>query len=174
MPDREKAIAFDLSPDSLTSLRAALPGWEIEVIDCATASTLSSDWDPGAADLLVVNASGNVSEALGLCRFLTFCSGYSADSRGETGEDSVPRGGSRGAGQRADAPLLVLVRPGQESLVRAALAAGASHCLVLPIHPQEVVNMLAHARAGNRPGRHTLNLEPGQREDDWRDVGGEG
>jgi hypothetical protein len=34
--------------------------------------------------------------------------------------------------------------------------------------------MLAHARAGDRPGRHTLNLERAQGENLWRDDGGEG
>jgi hypothetical protein len=34
--------------------------------------------------------------------------------------------------------------------------------------------MLAHAQAGNQPGRHTLNLEQAQREDEWQDDGGQG
>jgi hypothetical protein len=34
--------------------------------------------------------------------------------------------------------------------------------------------MLAHARAGNQSGRHTLNFERAQAEDLWRDDGGEG
>jgi hypothetical protein len=29
-------------------------------------------------------------------------------------------------------------------------------------------------RQGNQPGRHTLNLDPAQREDHWRDDGGQG
>jgi hypothetical protein len=66
------------------------------------------------------------------------------------------------------------VSPGQEPLIRAALDEGAHGCLLLPIHPKEVTRMLAHARAGNQPGRHTLNLEHAQREDEWRDEGGQG
>jgi hypothetical protein len=34
--------------------------------------------------------------------------------------------------------------------------------------------MLARAHAGNQPGRHTLNLDQAQREDRWRDDGGQG
>jgi hypothetical protein len=33
--------------------------------------------------------------------------------------------------------------------------------------------MLANARAGNRPGRHTLDLEQAQQENRWQDEGGE-
>ena len=34
--------------------------------------------------------------------------------------------------------------------------------------------MLAHARAGNQPGRHTLSIERAQTDDCWRDDGGQG
>jgi len=68
----------------------------------------------------------------------------------------------------------MLVPRGQEYLVAAALKAGAHSCLVLPIHAADVASMLLHARAGNQPGRHTLNLEGAQTEDRWRDVGGQG
>ena len=34
--------------------------------------------------------------------------------------------------------------------------------------------MLAHAGAGNQPGRHTLSLDQVQIEDRWRDDGGQG
>jgi hypothetical protein len=37
-----------------------------------------------------------------------------------------------------------------------------------------VASMLVHARAGNQPGRHTLDLERAQSEDRWRDDGGQG
>jgi DNA-binding response OmpR family regulator len=77
--------------------------------------------------------------------------------------------------RRSDAPLLVLVPPGQGRLaVRAALEAGADSCLVLPVHAKEVASMLARAWQGNRPGRHTLDLDRAQREDRWRDDGGQG
>jgi hypothetical protein len=56
MPDRGKAVALDLDAASLISLREALPGWEIGVVNGATAPPLSHDGDPGAADLLVGKA----------------------------------------------------------------------------------------------------------------------
>ncbi len=55
----------------------------------------------------------------------------------------------------------------------AALEEGAHSCLVQPIHYKDVIQMLAHARAGNQPGRHTLSGEGAQRENPWRDEGGE-
>jgi hypothetical protein len=66
------------------------------------------------------------------------------------------------------------VPSGQESLVRAALEAGADSCLVLPVDAKEVASMLARRRQGTQPGRHTLNLDQAQREDRWRDDGGQG
>jgi hypothetical protein len=66
-----------------------------------------------------------------------------------------------------------LVPPGQETLVGAALKAGARSCLVLPIHPKAVAGMVANARAGNRPGRHTLGLDRAQEGDLWQEEGGE-
>jgi DNA-binding response OmpR family regulator len=149
MPDRSKAIAFDVDPDSLVSLQQAFPEWEIEAITGATVGSLTHDWNPGAADLLVVGAGAQVAETLGLCRSL----------RSQAG--------------RALTPLLVLVPPGQEALVRAVLEAGANSCLILPIHPQNLVNMVTRAREGNQPGWHTLGLDRAQRADKWRDDGGE-
>jgi AmiR/NasT family two-component response regulator len=75
---------------------------------------------------------------------------------------------------RIHTPVLVLVSPGQEAFVRAALEAGAHSCLILPINAKEVASMLVRAGAGNQPGRHTLNLERAQSEDRWRDDGGQG
>jgi hypothetical protein len=63
-----------------------------------------------------------------------------------------------------EAPLLVLVPPEQQTLVGPALEAGARCCLILSIHPKEVSCTLAHARAGNHPGRHALDL--GRAEED--------
>jgi DNA-binding response OmpR family regulator len=57
--------------------------------------------------------------------------------------------------------------------VGAALEAGAGSCLVLPFHPKEVVARLAHAQAGNRPGRHTRDLDQAQRANPWQEDGGE-
>ena len=149
MPDRPKVIALDVDPDSLVSLRQAFPDWEIALVNGASTASLSRDWDPGTADLLVIGARDQVAETLGLCRAL----------RSQAG--------------RAHTPLLVLVWPAQESVVRAALEAGAAGCLVVPIHPKDLVSMVARARAGNRPGRHTLGFDRAQREDQWRDEGGE-
>jgi DNA-binding response OmpR family regulator len=149
MPDRPKAIAFDVDPESLASLRQAFAEWEIEVKNGATTDSLVSDRSPKAAELLVLGARDHAVETLGLCRTL----------RSQAG--------------RAQTPLLVLVRPAQDALVRAALAAGASGCLVLPAHAKELVSMVDRVRAGNRPGRHTLGLHHAQSEDQWRDHGGE-
>jgi DNA-binding response OmpR family regulator len=150
MSDRPKIVAFDVDPDTLTSLRQAFPGWEVEAVGGATTDSLTQDWNPEAAELLVVGARGPVAATLGLCR------------------------GLRSQAGRAHTPLLVLVPPAQEALVRAALDASADSCLVLPVHPKDLVSMVARARAGNRPGRHTLNLDQAQREDVWRDDGGQG
>src|SRR5205807_8004054 len=78
-----------------------------------------------------------------------------------------------GSPRSPDAPLVVLIPPDREALVGTALEAGAHRCLVLPLRPLEVTSVLAHARTGNQPGRHTLNLEQVQRKDRWRDEGGE-
>ena len=149
MTDRRKAIAFDVDAASLASLREALAGWEIEVTSGASTGSLDRDWAPGAADLLVVGGREEVADALGLCR------------------------GLRSQAGRAHTLLVVLVPPGQRMLVGAALEAGAGSCLLLPIHPKQVTSLLAHARAGNQPGRHTLNLDRPQQEDPWQDEGGE-
>jgi DNA-binding response OmpR family regulator len=150
VPDQSRVVAFDVDAASLASLREAFPGWEIETVNGACTASLSQNWDPGAAALLVVGVRDRVEETLGLCR------------------------GLRSQRGRASTPLLVLVTPSQEALVRAALEAGAHSCLVLPVHAKELVTVVTRAREGNRPGRHTLDLDRPQREDRWRDVGGEG
>lgn len=149
MPDRPKVIALDVDPESLLSLRHAFPEWGINVIDGATSGSLLSDRDPPAVNLLVLGARDQVMETLELCRTL------------------------RSQAALAQTPLLVLVQTAQEDLVRAALAAGASSCLVLPVHAKELVSIMNRVRAGNRPGRHTLSLHHAQCEDQWRDHGGE-
>lgn len=168
-----KAIAFDVDTASLKSLREALPGWTIEQVNGATAASISYDWNPGAASLLVVSAQKVAAETLGLCRFLASCSRYSKDFRQEPLGTPVGHKNGKKPETRNDAPLLVLVRQGQETLVEAALEAGAHSCLMLPIHAKDVANMLIHARVGNQPGRHTLNLETAQNDDRWRDDGGQ-
>ena len=148
MSDRLKAVAFDVAPESLITLRQAFPEWQIQAFDGASTASLKSDWNPGSVDLLVVGASAQ-AETLGLCRAFRSQSG------------------------RAHTPLLVLVPPAKEAFVRALLGAGATSCLTLPVHAKDLVSMVARAQAGNRPGRHTLSLDHAQREDSWRDEGGE-
>jgi DNA-binding response OmpR family regulator len=150
MPERPKVIAFDVDRESLASLRQAFPDADIDVVQGASTDSLDHDWDPGTADLLVVAAHSQVAETLGLCR------------------------GLRSQAGRARTPILVLVGAAEQLLVRAALDAGADSCLVLPVHPKDLVNMLARAHRGNQPGRHTLDLERPQRRNPWQDEGGEG
>jgi DNA-binding response OmpR family regulator len=149
MPGRPKVIALDVDPASLESLRQAFPGWQVETVNGVTTESLARDWSPGSASLLVVGAREEVAQTLGICRGL----------RSQVG--------------RARTPLLVLVQPAQEALVKAALDASANSCLVLPVHAKELVTMVSRALGGNRPGRHTLGLDQPQREDRWRDDGGE-
>src|SRR5262245_7398037 len=160
-----RAVAFDVDADSLAVLREALPDWTIEVVNGATAASLAPDWDPALADFLIVGLRADQADTVGLCRFLAFHTS-STDDR-EEAEALLRR-----PGQRADAPLLVLVPPGQEALVEAVLEAGADRCFNLPIHPKAVASLLAHRRAVNLPDRHTLNLEQARGEDRWRDDGG--
>jgi len=177
MSYRFRVVTFDLDPASLASLREALPQWEIEVVSGATATSLSNGWDPGGADLLVVRAREepeNATEMLELCRFLAHCRVFSTDVRKAPEKAFAWHGRRRNPAQRADAPLLVLVPPGQEPLVRAALEAGADSCLILPVHHKHLATAVSRAHEGNRPGRHTLSLDHAQCDDRWRDDGGEG
>jgi DNA-binding NarL/FixJ family response regulator len=174
MLDRRIAVAFDVDPASLVNLRKALPDWEIEVVNGATLASLSLGWTRGAADLLVLQAGAEVAETLELCRFLARCGAVSTGCRDEGPRTSGLRGSRPNQAPPAGAPLLVLVPHGREPLVRAVLEAGADSCLVLPVHAKEVASMLVRARQGNRPGRHTLDLDRAQCEDRWRDDGGQG
>jgi len=149
MSDVLRVVAFDVDRASLDSLRQAFPGWQVDAIDGASLDSLDRDWNPATASLLVVGAREEMTETLGLCRSL----------RSQVG--------------RLHTPLLVLVQPTQEALVRAALDASANSCLVLPIHHKELVTMVERALAGNKPGRHTLDLDRAQQDDHWRDDGGE-
>src|SRR4029077_14269493 len=106
----------------------------------ARISALTCAWNPGAADLLVVGVRDKVTDTLGLCRFLAFCSSYSDDSRHQAAETLESLGGLQKQARRADAPLLVLVPAGQETLFGAALEAGAYRCLMLPIHAKQVTS----------------------------------
>lgn len=174
MSARPKAVAFNVDPISLVSLREALPGWQIDIIDGATVPSLARTWDSAGADLFVVGIDGEDTAALGLCRLLAFCTSDSKDARQGQVEPTGSDGRRLVRARRTDTPLLVLLSSGQETLIRAVLEAGAHSCLIRPIHPKEVTAMLAHARAGNQPGRHTRNLEGAQQENPWRDAGGEG
>jgi DNA-binding NarL/FixJ family response regulator len=146
---RPIAIAFGVDAESLRTARRAFPDWEIVALDLASSAALAGDRDPRAAGLLLVGARDQEGT-------VAFCRGL----RGRLG--------------RAPAALLVLVPAEHEALVRAVLEAGADGCLELPVHPKDLISSLARARGGNRPGRHTLNLDQAQREDSWRDEGGEG
>src|SRR5438445_11628660 len=70
MPNQSKVIAFDVEQASLISLRKALPDSVIEVVNGATAASLTRDWNPGTVELIVVHARKEVAETLELCRFL--------------------------------------------------------------------------------------------------------
>lgn len=181
MPNQTKIIAFDVDQASLISLRRALPADSaIEIVDGTTAASLTRDWNPGTVDLFVVKARKEIAETLELCRFLVSCGVLGRDAPVITdSEEERPRTlglhrRRRHVGRRAHAPLLVLVPPSRQEIISDVLQAGAHSCLVLPINAKEVASMLVHARAGNQPGRHTLNLERAQTEDRWRDDGGQG
>jgi anti-anti-sigma factor len=142
-------IAFDVDDASMVSLRQAFPDWELQVIHGGTIASLERDRSPKKAGLLVVAAGAEMELTLGLCR------------------------GLRSLAGRAQTPLVVLVPRARSALVRAVLAAGADSCLILPVHAKELTGALTRARAGNQPGRHTLNLDRPQCNDPWRDEGGE-
>lgn len=152
----------------------------IEVINDATAASLTRDWNPGTVDLVVLKARKEVAQTLELCRFLVSCGvlGRHApvvtDSQEEMPKTLGLHRRRRNVGRRPHSPLLVLVAPSQKSIVTDLLKAGAHSCLMLPINAKDVASMLVHAQAGNQPGRHTLDLERAQTEDRWRDEGGQG
>jgi hypothetical protein len=180
MPSQSKVIAFDVDQADLVILQEGLPDSVIEVINGATAASLTRDWNPGTVDLVVVKARKHVAETLALCRFLVSCGvlarGASAvtDAQEEEPQTLGLHRGRRNVARRPHSPLLVLVSPRRKRLVSAVLKAGAHSCLMLPINAKDVSSMLAHAQTGNQPGRHTLDLERAQTEDRWRDEGGQG
>ncbi len=180
MPNKSKAIAFDLDRSSLISLRKALPDCVIEVVKGATAASLTRDWNPGTVDLFVLKAHKQVAQTLELCRFLVSCGVLGKEAPVVTdSQEELPKTLGRhrsrpNVGRRPHSPLLVLVPPSKKSIVTDVLKAGAHSCLMLPINAKDVASMLVHAQAGNQPGRHTLDLERAQTEDRWRDDGGQG
>ena len=180
MPNQPKVVAFDVDEASLISVRKALPGCVIEVVSGATTASLTRDWNPGTVDLFVVKARNEVTETLELCRFLVSCGVLARDALVATdSQEEMPTtlGLHRyreNVARRPHSPLLVLVPPSRKSIVGDVLQAGAHSCLMLPINAKDVASMLVHAQTGNRPGRHTLDLERAQIEDRWRDDGGQG
>src|SRR5262249_49080838 len=138
MTERGRAIVFDVDEATLVSLRQAFSEWQVEVSDRATIDLLIDGHSLGVVSLLVLGGGAKGAEGLVLCRVL----------RKHLGS--------------ANTPILMLVLPGEDSLVRAALEAGATSCLVLPVHVKELTNMVARAGEGSRPGRHTLKLNPAQ------------
>src|SRR5437660_12774128 len=92
MPSQSKVIAFDVDQASLLGLRQALPDTVIEVVNGATAASLTRDWNPGTVDLLVVNARKEGAQTLELCRFLVSCGVLARDAPLVTdSEDEMPK-----------------------------------------------------------------------------------
>jgi len=139
MTERGRAIVFDVDEASLVSLRQAFSEWQVEVSDRATIDLLIGGHSLGVVDLLVLGVGANVAESLGLCRVL----------RKQPGS--------------AHTPILMLVAPGEDSLVRAALEAGATSCLVLPVHVKELANMVTRAREANQVGTLFISTAPRNR-----------
>ena len=173
MKNTLKALAFDVDPETLAVLQAGLPDWEIEVVEGGAAAVRREGWNAGAADLFIVQAAENEKQASELCALLARAGGL-VPAGTAPGYHSERRENRRRTTPRNEAPLLVLVPANRSALVRDVLRAGAAGCLVLPIQADQVVSMLARAQRDNQPGRHTLNLDPAQAEDRWRDDGGQG
>lgn len=169
-----RAIVFDGDAVTLSSLQVALPGWRIDELRGATVASLPGDWDTGSVDLLILSVRAEVTETLALCRFLSARPSLSAGPGQAAGTMAGPSASDQTQTERTNVPLLVLLAVGQEGLVAKAIEAGAHSCLMLPINAKEVASMVVRERAGNQPGRHTLNLERAQHEDRWRDDGGQG
>jgi DNA-binding response OmpR family regulator len=150
MPDRRKALAFDVDADTLAAVRQALPRWEVEAVAGATPGSLSREWNPGAADLLVVGARDPAAATVGLCRSL----------RRQVG--------------RSHTALIALALPGQEALAGAAEEAGADGCLFLPVRAPDLAALAARAIKDDRRGRHARDRARAQLKALWRDDGGEG
>jgi AmiR/NasT family two-component response regulator len=171
MSEQLRAVTFDMDDTGLTALKRALPGWKVDAVNEATARAANHDWDAGRTDLLVVMSGHEPAETLALCRLLVASSLFTTNQEEAT---DLWRDALEKRADGADPPLLVLLRTDQQSLAQAMLDAGADGCLMLPIDAKELANMLAQARQGNRPGRHTRGLDRAQCDDSWRDNGGQG
>jgi peptidylprolyl isomerase len=137
LPRRARAVAFDVDAASLAGLREALPGWEIDCVNGASAASLAPAWDPGPRTSWSWAPGLKATDTVGLCRFLAYCTSYSGDSRQERPEGPGPGGSLRNQPRRVDAPLLVLVPPGQETLVGAVLEAGPTVASSCPSSPRK-------------------------------------
>ena len=153
LPRRRKAVAFGMDPESLADLQHALPGWRIHCFHGATVGSMPHDWDPGEADLFVVRLRENVTEVLGLCRFLAQWPSCESDPPEVLPETGRPDGKQEDATCRPDVPLLVLVSSGQDTLVGAALEVGARACLHQPISVEDMADFLNPAPADNLSSR---------------------
>src|SRR5437588_6530995 len=92
MPNQSKVIAFDVDQASLISLRQALPDSVIEVVNGATAASLTRDWNLGTVDPVVVQARKDVAEMLELCRFLVSCGVLGRDAPAVTdSQEEMPK-----------------------------------------------------------------------------------
>lgn len=149
-----RVCTFDVDAVSLNSLRDALPGWRITTINGATVASLTPIWNPGVADLLVLSIGQKVTESLGMCRFLAFCTSYSGDARRDVSTSPGRPIDGHYQKHRSDAPLLVLVPSGQDTVIGAALEAGAHGCLFLPIHAGEMADTLTRVLAPGTSGWH--------------------
>ena len=143
LPRRPKAIAFGMDAASLGDLRQALLGWRIDCFYGTTVGQMPHDWNPGEAELFVVLLRENVTEVLGLCRFLAqwpSCEDEMQQDRSEAWRSEGTQ--QQEASCRTNIPLVVLVPSGQDTLVGAALEVGARACLQLPISAQGVAEFL--------------------------------
>src|SRR5207249_6854914 len=120
--------------------------------------SLTRDWNPGAADLLVVKALEDVAETLKLCRFLVSRGIVSTAAGEEVAKTQGQPTERQDQARRAGAPLLVLVPSKRGPLVKAALAAGAESCLAVPAPPAGMARVGVPARHGNHPRRSPLYL----------------
>jgi hypothetical protein len=154
---RSKAVAFGMDAETLADLRQALHGWRIDCLHGATVRSMPHDWDPGEADLFVVCLRENVTEVLGLCRFLAHWPPCESDPQEGLPETGRVDGKHENVCGRSDVPLLVLVSPGQDTLVGAALEVGARACLQLPISINDMADFLNRAPVKDSSSRHVPN-----------------
>ena len=159
LPRRPKAVAFGMNAESLTDLRQALPGWRIDCFHGVTVGSMPHDWDPGEAHLFVVRLRENVTEVLGLCRFLAHWPSCESDPPEDLPETGRVDGKHENVCCRADVPLLVLVSSGQDTLVGAALEVGARACLQLPISINDMADFLNRAPVEDSSRRHVPNRD---------------